>query len=289
MAEKKEGSNSREKGAAFGKWVKIDKAQRNMFIAVCVASVVLGVTAVFVVYFIKVMTFNGTLIGEKDKVIASLKTNQSNLDSLSEKVNELQSNEYLESVARTRSTTDCSNWSNQSSDADFVDNSSLAKTCSSLRVIPDALPSLLNTDANLASLNQLLLWSSPSIGLVGLSSSDIEYDFDFSEDDVDESEESEDSEEENAEDDEGSESSIAVIGSSVTVEDNSENVLNMLATIEKSIRNYDLISASLEYDDDSYNLNGTFVSYYLPTTKLTKLTKKVCADETNEKCTGGSD
>ena len=50
MADKINKSAGRGKGGAFAKWAKIDKDQRNMLIAVCLTSIVLGVTVVGVIY-----------------------------------------------------------------------------------------------------------------------------------------------------------------------------------------------------------------------------------------------
>jgi hypothetical protein len=85
MAEKKmkgEKAKGRGKGVAFAKWAKIDKAQRNMFLAVCAASIVLGVTVVSIIYFAKVIAFNGKLISEKDKIIKDYKSIQTSLNNI---------------------------------------------------------------------------------------------------------------------------------------------------------------------------------------------------------------
>ena len=54
--------------------------------------------------------------------------------------------------------------------ADGIDDVELARTCTALRVIPDALPSKLNKEATLASMNQLLNWSNNGSGIESISS-----------------------------------------------------------------------------------------------------------------------
>ncbi|MBR2587310.1 hypothetical protein IKE71_02970 [Candidatus Saccharibacteria bacterium] len=51
------------------KRLKISKAQKNMFAAVAGAALILGVSLVFSVYFLRHIRFNGTVISEKDKAI----------------------------------------------------------------------------------------------------------------------------------------------------------------------------------------------------------------------------
>ncbi len=282
MAGKTDAEKGRGKGAAFGKWAKIDKAQRNMLVAVCIASIALGVTAVFAVYFVKVIAFNGKLIDEKSKVIANYKEIQGNLETLSDSVKELRTNEYLESVARTRSA-DCMSLIENPVSEDIISDAGIAKVCSSLRVIPDALPSLLNKEATLSSLNQLLLWSNPSININGISGSDVDY--------IPSYISSDDEDEELDEDEENL--SLQVIGSSIVIDDTVGNIRNALDTIEQSIRNYDILSASMSFSGDSRNsdtitLSATFGSYYSNAKSLIKKTKVVCADKSSSKCKGGN-
>ena len=52
------------KGVAFAKRAKISKAQQSMLIAIGLASVVLGVTLVGVIYLVKVIRFNMDIISE---------------------------------------------------------------------------------------------------------------------------------------------------------------------------------------------------------------------------------
>ena len=281
MAGKSDAEKGKGKGVAFGKWAKIDKAQRNMFLAVCGASVVLGITVVGIVYFAKVISFNAKLIGEKTTIIEDYKSIQSSLQSISNQVNELTGTEGLEVVGRTRAG-DCINrTATKITDSSSMEEIEIARTCTALRVIPDALPSSENQEAMLASLNQLLLWSNDNNGveIEGLSSSDVDAPA-FT-------------------DENGSTvtTTMKSIGAALSLEDESTKVKGALDIIENSIRNYDIASASIEWSGDNYDddgvyhpqtisLNASFNAYYSNSVNIEKQKKKVCADDQSEKCTG---
>ena len=273
MAGKTDAEKGKGKGVAFGKWAKIDKAQRNMFLAVCATSVVLGITIVSIVYFAKVIAFNGKLIGEKDQVIKDYKSIQDSLNNISKEVDDLRNNENLEVVGRTRAA-DCMKLTSKlDAEKETINDIELARVCTSLRVIPDAIPSKSNLEATLASLNQLLLWSDGAIKIEGISSSDVEgatlYD----------------------ENGNQVQTTLNPIGASLSIDDTTARVHHALDTIENSIRNYDIASASITFsgdstDSDSIELHSTFRAYYSSTVNIEKQSKKICADEKSEKCTG---
>lgn len=273
MAGKTDAEKGKGKGVAFGKWAKIDKAQRNMFLAVCGTSVILGITVVSIIYFAKVIAFNGKLIGEKDQVIKDYKSIQDSLNNISNQVDELRNNENLEVVGRTRAA-DCMKLTSKlDEEQDKINDIELARICTSLRVIPDAIPSKSNLEATLASLNQLLLWSDGAIQIEGISSSDVDAATLY--------------------DENGSvvETTLQPIGASLSIDDTTARVHQALDTIENSIRNYDIASASITFsgdstDSDSIELHSTFRAYYSNTVNIERQSKKVCADETSEKCTG---
>ena len=280
MADKKiKRANGRGKGVAFAKWAKIDKAQRNMLVAVCAASVVLGVTVVGIVYLSKVIAFNAKVITEKNKIINDYKQIQKNLQTISDRVNELSDNEALEVVARTRSS-DCAGLAISSLDANSsVEDVELTRTCTALRVIPDALPSQMNDEAMLASLNWLLLWSDPQLKIDGISGTDVE------------------SVSLTDKDGNAKTSSLKPTGAAISLNDDSAKIHKALDTIENSIRNYDIASATISwaggttnernvYIPESIELNATYRAYYSDAMKIEKKSKKICADDTNDKCTG---
>lgn len=281
MAEKKlNKAGGRGKGVAFAKWAKIDKAQRNMLVAVCAASVVLGVTVVGAVYLLKVIAFNAKVIGEKNTIIGNYKQIQKNLETVSQRVNELSDNGALEVVARTRSS-DCAGLSVSSLDANSsIEDVELSRTCTALRVIPDALPSQMNDEATLASLNWLLLWSDPSIVIDGISGTDVEGVTLTDKDGKS-----------------NSSTSLKPTGAAVSINDGSAKVHKALDTIENSIRNFDIASATISwaggtmserntYIPETIELNATYRAYYSDAVKIEKKSKKICADDTSDKCTG---
>ena len=270
----KQKKNGRGKGVAFAKWAKIDKAQRNMLIAVCIASVFLGITIVGIIYFTKVIAFNAKVIGEKDTIIANYKSIQDSLGKINTQVAEMTSNEKLEVVARTRST-DCESLVGSDYDsANSIEDVELARTCTALRVIPDALPSSLNQEAALASVNQLLLWSNQNLGIESISGTEVS----------------------NVSSVNGEKLTVSSIGAAISLNDSSVRVRNALNTIEDSIRNFDITSANIKWVNSGANtdsatgqrieLAATYRTYYAQNITIEKKTKKVCADDKSEKCTG---
>ena len=279
MADKKAKASGRGKGVAFAKWAKIDKAQRNMLVAVCLASAILGITVVGAIYLTKVISFNAKVIGEKNAIIDKYKTIQRNLETVSSRVNELSTNSALEVVARTRSD-DCAGLSIKSLNANSsVEDVELNRTCTALRVIPDALPSQHNGEATLASLNWLLLWSDPSIIIEGISGTDVE------------------GVTLTKKDGQPANSTLSPIGAAVSINDGSGKVRKALDTIESSIRNFDIASATISwsggtmserntYIPETIELNATYRAYYSNAVKIEKKSKKICADDKSDKCTG---
>ncbi len=277
MAGKTDAAKGKGKGVAFAKWAKIDSAQRNMFLAVCGASIVLGITVVGIVYFAKVIAFNGKLIGEKDQVIKDYKSIQTSLENISNSVRELATNESLEAVGRTRAT-DCLSRTNENIlGDDAIQDVELARVCTALRVIPDAIPSSENLEATMSSVNQLLLWSDPSLRIEGIVIQELETDETISVE---------------HEDGTTTPTTLKPIGASVSLDDSVPKVQKAMDTIENSIRNFDIMSATIEYSgedfvySDTVKLSAIYRSYYSSSINIEKKSKKVCADDTSEKCTG---
>ena len=273
MADKKkiDSAKGKAKGVAFAKWAKIDSAQRNMFLAVCGASIVLGATVVGVVYFSKTIAFNSKLIAEKEQVIKDYVSIQKSLESISSQINDLRNSESLEVVSRTRSA-DCMKFKDALSEEEGIEME-LIRICTALRMIPDAIPSKANVEATLASLNQLLLWSDGAIKIEGITNTDAESAPLYNEN--------------------GGvvETTLHPIGAGVAIDDTTERVHRALDTIENSIRNYDIASATISFSGDSttsesIELNASFRAYYANPVSIEKQTKKVCASEESEKCSG---
>ncbi len=260
-------SKSSSKSVAIGKRAKIDSAQRHMLIFVGVASVLLGITVVAVIYFAKVISFNAKLISAKDDIIKVYKNTQNNLDTISNKISGLSINDYLESVGRMRDINVCADYDGQGLDAKYsLDKLPNVRKCSALRVITDALPYTKNPDSALTSFYILLLLADNK----GAQVDSIK----------------------------GSEFGDTVVNgvnmSTLTISadfrDSSDKVLRSLTSIEKSIRNFNVTKMTFSYgnsEDGGNNLalSASFVVYSANKAGLVNVSKTVCAKATNEKCT----
>lgn len=260
--------NIKEKTTSIVKKAKIDKAQRNMFIAVSIASIVLGITFVGVMYLIKVISFNAKVSAEKDTIISEYKSVQGVLDELSSNVSELSKNERLEVVARERSDT-CKNVNLDliSNSDEGIENIELTRTCSALRVIPDALPSVYNEDSIMMSMIGLLRRSN---GNQGVNTESVNGGAEVS---TEESGNEEDL------------SNVFMVGTSISLEDDSSKVKNAMSTIEGSIRNYDIQSATITWSDGKLKLNALYASYYSKAASIVTSKKIICANNSNDVCT----
>ncbi len=272
MAEANEKKSS-GKAAAIGKRAKISKAQRNMFIAISLASIVFGITLVGVVYLARVIKFNKAVMDEKKVALEQIKSVQENLNNLSNDVEALSENEYLEAVARQRSKL-CTENDFEYSLAEIQK----ARICSSLRVIPDSMPSSLNEEAAAASLNQLLYWSNGGTGVnvefIGLSNAAkiperLKTAF--------------------ASGNSGNafgELTVNPIGINFSLSDSSARIMNSLDMIERSIRPFDVSSFQISWSDDNgtIDLTASYVGYYTNKKSISINNKVLCADGESKKC-----
>ncbi|MFV0485052.1 MAG: hypothetical protein ACK5MU_02360 [Candidatus Saccharimonadales bacterium] len=263
-----------QKEIAIAKRAAIDKASQKMFLAVCGASIILGLGIVGAIYFIKWMSFNSRVIARKDEVIKSYVVIQDNLEELKDNIvgNEddgvagLANNANLEVMARAR-------------DAGCVDvdgnpvatesSVSLARTCSALRVIPDALPSVRNDEAVYASLNKLFLLTSDeggnpvepeAISPGGSGSTDAA-------------------------------TGLNTIPISLSIQNTGSTTKAVLDTIERSIRNIDIRTATISWhsseggSNDRIELRSTAVAYYSTPVEAATKTEIIYADEDKGKTT----
>lgn len=257
-------TKGKDKGIALAKRAKIDSAQRNMFIAVALASVVLGVTMVGTVYLIRTIIFNAQVTAAKDEVIAEYKKAQKSLTELTSKVSALAKNERLEVVARARSQA-CENSTlaleAETSTSYAVEDIELARTCSALRVIPDALPALYNEDSSRASMVELLKRSNNGEGVASEQVT-------------------------------GEKTKIKIkdltnlggVSTTIRLNDEASKVNNALTTIEDSIRNYDIKNATISWSDNNIELRAVFTGYYSSSASVETKTKIICADDDNDVC-----
>ena len=275
------------KEIAISKRAKISKAQQSVMIAVAGASVMLGVAISLSMRFIQQIAFNSDVIAKEEESIASysdtIKTigvckapkgtiyseeelKNCNPDSieLSEipgtlRANILESlaaNEALNSVPKEASSACINpatgkNYTYKELDAKYDDAvangadamaaaSQLMKSCSALRVIPDALPVFKNEEALLASLNKLFLesgWQPESLSPGGTSSS-----------------------EETAEVLPG----LNALGVNLSIKADASITKDTLDNIERSIREFDINKATIEWGEDNMlSLEAQAIAYYM--------------------------
>lgn len=245
------------KEVAIKKRALIDQASKNMFIAVAIASVILGFTIVGVIYLTKWIAFNAKVIGEKSQIISDYNSSIKNLPLLNNAILSLANNSDLESVARTRESA-C-----ESLQSETLTDVETAHICSALRVIPDALPATHNPEALLASLNKIFLVSGTSPENISPADS-------------------------------GEESPILgidVIPVTLSVSGDGTLTKTVLSNIEKSIRTFEMGVVTIEWRGvNTVLLRGQANAFYSSEKKMQLLTKTICADDKSAKCsssTGG--
>ncbi len=126
------------------------------------------------------------------------------------------------------------------------------KICSALRVIPDALPANRNTEALMASLNEIFLqtgWEperlSPQDGVLGAS--EVE--------------------------------GVYTIPVSLRMEAPDEVVMRALDKIEKSVRQFDITAMSVEWTTSGLSLTATANAFYLAEPDELEITKTLAASK----------
>jgi len=280
MASEKEAGE----GGALLKRIKITKAQRTMFIFVCGASMILGVTAVLGIYFTKTIIFDNKLIKQKDIVIDSLKQSQDSLEGMSAQIDALTSNEYLESVSTDRSLLfNCDDYSSSSAFSEFDTKEEVekARRCSSLRVISDAMPSTSGTTASGTSqvtLDDVRSTTQVQIDLI-MNEAQLDTDDDENGTSIDDAGQSSSSEL----------SSLiepySMFNIGINASGSLDKMKNFLSTIDKSVRNFDLRSATFEITEgNNLQFSGEYYAYYTTPVNLQVFDRTICADEESEEC-----
>lgn len=284
------------KEIAISKRVKISKAQQYTMIEVLVASLVLGLAIVLSIWLIKYITFNTKVISAKNDAIESYEKTIKNVgicndinndgkysddelqkcDPNSTKIKEgtlrynvmynLANNASLESVARG-SLAECydsdknkidfnQKYQEATSESDKSHYLELTRVCSALRVIPDALPAVENREALMASLNDIFIISdwTPTALTPG-----------------------DDSEKSKIE-------GLNAIPVTLSIEANSNTTSRVLDNIEKSIREFDISKASIEWSsNDTLSLQARARSYYSSESSMVKERKTVYASDAAKK------
>ncbi|MBR2837129.1 hypothetical protein IKE79_02105 [Candidatus Saccharibacteria bacterium] len=279
---------------SFLKNVKISKAQQNMLLAVLVTAIFLGVTISLVMYFTKKIAFNSDVIAAEEQAIVTYSDTIKNIgicakpkgevytldeiakcspDSLDAAslpgtlryniLENMAANEALNSVPK-EGTSDCLNPETEKNytyaemqelynDAETTDErveaSALIKRCSALRIIPDALPAFKNEEALLASLNKIFVdseWEPESLSPTGTST-------------------------------------ISTLGTNLntfsvrlSVEANTAVTKRVLNNIERSIREFNIERATIEWSsNDTLILQAQATTFYMTPSTLSETNKTI--------------
>lgn len=282
------------KEVAISKRIKISEAQKYMLGAVLVASIFLGVGLSLVQRFIDQISYNTAVIMEAEKNIVNYSNiikntgackapkgdiySGSELDNctpdsveVSEVPNTLRSNilqglasnEALGSVPKEESSS-CVNpetgknytykqlsdiYDRANGSEELNEASQLIKSCSALRVIPDALPAAKNEEALLASLNKLFKvsdWEPETI-----SPSDNVSDLDVVE-------------------------GLNTISVNLSVDASSGTTMTVLNNIERSIREFNIEKATIEWgSNSSLELRAQATAYYIDPVSIIETEKTI--------------
>ncbi len=215
---------------AIRKRSQIAKANRTMFIWIAIASVLVGVGAVAGFSLFQRLTYTEKVLSEKQKTVATLKSNKVAIDSLEDDVRALDANSDLASIK-----------ANQTDQA--------------IQVILDALPSNANTPALGASLQTKLLSGAgqldsiqlnPVAGVESLTSPDEEATVDASA--------------------EGETANEMVFQFKMTGTE--ADLRKVLENLEKSIRAIVVTSAAMEYSNGVVSMTVEAKVFYTPETTL---------------------
>ena len=282
------------KEIAIGKRAKISEAQQYMLLSVLGASIFLGVAISLVSHFVQQISFNTKVIIAADESITAYSniikstgvckspSGQVYSDGELEKcspdsievsevpgtlraniLETLAANTALGSVPKEDNSS-CINPSTQKNytykelsklydDArgasELQAASALIKSCSALRVIPDALPAFKNEEALLASLNKLYLtanWEPESISSSGTSEvSEIA-------------------------------DNLNEISVSSKIEADFGTTMRALTNIERSIREFNILRANIEWQDaNTISLQFQANAYYMNESTIVETTKTI--------------
>lgn len=256
---------------------RISKAQQLTMVEVLGASLILGTCLVLASFLMKYISFNAKIITAKGEAITEYDqsiravgvcVDTDNNGRLSDKeledcnpntvdfqnvVGSLRYNVFqamaqngdLESVARKRNE-NCYDaqgnridfnaaYKNAKDDTERKMALQAMKVCSALRVVPDALPAVKNTEALMASLNQIFIVSGWEPESLAPRDDTVEVDID----------------------------GVEAIPVTLRVEGDGTTVLKVLDNIERSIREFNVRSASVEWTTAGLSLQAQANAYYL--------------------------
>lgn len=282
---------------AIGKRAKISKAQQYTLLAVLSTGLFVGVALSLITHYSNQISFNANVIAEEDQAIATysktiknigvckspsgdvytdeeLKNCNANNINVSSIPNTLRynvlinmaQNEDLYSVPKDN-ITNCTNASTgkaytydemmeiydkastSNNDEKLIAASELIQSCSALRVIPDALPAFKNEEALLSSLNKIFIisgWEPESLSPTGTSSV-----ASFG-------------------------NNLNVFSVRLSIDASAADTRNVLSNIERSIREFNIERATIEWSgDNSITLQAQASAYYMTPSILSETTKTI--------------
>ena len=281
---------------SHGKRAKITQAQKNMILAVFGASIFLGAAIAVVINSLNRIAFNAEVIVAEDQSIVAFSDTIKNIgicrrpsgqvytdDELAkcnpngvdvESVPGTLRSNILENMASNSALLSVPNQNNKGcinpstgknytykelednydkaeSDEDLMAASALIKSCSALRVIPDALPSSENEIALLTSVDQIFRDSGTEPESLSPT-----------------------------EETEWATFGTNLFGISVrlSIEESAGTVMQLLNNLERSIRNFNINSANIEYSSgDTITFQGRGTAYYMTESGLTLSDKNIKA------------
>ena len=290
------------KEIAIGKRAKISQAQEYMLLAVVGASIFLGVAISMIKFFVKQISFNAGVIVEQDQSIVAYSdaiknigickspsgavyTNEElkkcNPDSVAVSsvpgtlraniIEKMAANEALNSVPK-ESTSECINpgtgknytyaemnayYKDAKSDEQMIAASELIQSCSALRVIPDALPAFRNEEALLSSLNKIFImsgWEPDAISPTGSSAPS------------------------------SLGTHLNTFSVNLVVEADSAVTVGFLDNIEKSIREFNIERATIEWaSNNTLVLQAQATAFYMTPSSLTESSKTIKSGDNEKK------
>ena len=287
-------------GPAISKRLKISKTQKQTLLITLVTAVVLGVCGVLMVFFGKYIDFNRRVIVAKDGAISNYEATIKNVGLCIDKDRDgkfskaeldgcnpdkldsrtltntlrynvmvnMANNKNLEDVARPSlaacydNTGQKIDWQQKFDDAKSDEEQArdldMLKMCSSLRVIPEALPAQANEEALMSSLNQIFIisnWEPESLSPSGNVSI--------------------------------GDSGLSTIPISLSVAADANKTLTVLDNIERSIRTFDLQTATISWSRNNYlSLRAQGVAYYTQDSDVVESNETVYATEALKKKAG---
>lgn len=291
------------KEIALSKIAKISQAQQYMLLSVLGASVFLGAGISLTKHFVEQIIFNANYIAAEEQSIAAYsdviqktgvckkpngsvytreeieKCNPESIETSELKgtlryniLENLATNQALNSVPQDNNSNCTNSITGQpltykelsrdykSAEGDVARQAALAKlkSCSALRVIPDALPSFENSEALLASLNRIFILSNWEPESISPSSGSYN----------------------SGEDGESATiSGVNPIDVNLSIEAGTATTMNILHNIERSIREFKIQNATIEYSDDrNFTLKANASAYYTNESSIQESTLNVTTE-----------